>query len=244
VRALETEQIVAIWEKGQGALPADVAMLFLCAAFPGKAPKDLLPLTVGQRDACVLRLRELTLGSHMEAMAECPHCSEHVEFSFETADVQFGRLQEPVPLRHRLREDGWDVTFRPLTAADVMALKRTPDVGAARRSLIASSILEVRHKSDPATPDGLPEKLLDLIGAAIAEHDPQSEVPIRLNCPACGSSCSILFDAAQFFFRELTAVAERILSEVPILAKAYGWSESEILAMTPVRRRFYLDAAG
>ena len=43
---------------------------------------------------------------------------------------------------------------------------------------------------------------------------------------------------------DLTDWVGRTLTEVHQLARAYGWSEAEILAMSGWRRRWYLEAAG
>ena len=38
--------------------------------------------------------------------------------------------------------------------------------------------------------------------------------------------------------------ALRLLGHVHALARAYGWREADILAMSPARRQVYLDLAG
>ncbi len=52
---------------------------------------------------------------------------------------------------------------------------------------------------------------------------------------------SVAFDIVSFLWNELNAWAIRTLREVHILASAYGWSETDILAMSPWRRQFYLE---
>jgi hypothetical protein len=51
----------------------------------------------------------------------------------------------------------------------------------------------------------------------------------------------VAFDIASYFWDEINAWANRILREVHILASRYGWSERDILALSPWRRQFYLD---
>jgi hypothetical protein len=43
-----------------------------------------------------------------------------------------------------------------------------------------------------------------------------------------------------FFWKEINHWANRILREVHLLASTYGWSEADILALTPTRRQWYL----
>ena len=75
----------------------------------------------------------------------------------------------------------------------------------------------------------------------MVEHDPQAEVLMPLTCPNCEHSWHSLFDIVSFFWTELTSQAKQLLQEVHVLARFYGWREADILAMTTVRRRFYLD---
>ena len=70
--------------------------------------------------------------------------------------------------------------------------------------------------------------------------DPQAEVLIDLSCPACQAREQILFDIAAFFWSEIAARAKRLLHEIHLLARAYCWSEADILGMSPGRRDCYL----
>ena len=51
-------------------------------------------------------------------------------------------------------------------------------------------------------------------------------------------------DAGQLLWEEIEARALVLLREVHHLASAYGWSEAQILALTPARRASYLAMAG
>ena len=75
----------------------------------------------------------------------------------------------------------------------------------------------------------------------MSARDPQAEVLLDLTCPACGASWQTVFDIAAYFWAELTAEAKRLLREVDALARAYGWREVDILALSPGRRQAYLE---
>jgi hypothetical protein len=57
MRPLSAQQILQIWEVGQGQSPPERALTLLAFVFPDNAPADLAALTVGQRDAYLLKLR-------------------------------------------------------------------------------------------------------------------------------------------------------------------------------------------
>ncbi|MGH8523199.1 MAG: phage baseplate protein, partial [Gammaproteobacteria bacterium] len=73
--------------------------------------------------------------------------------------------------------------------------------------------------------------------------DPQSNLQISLTCPACGHCWEALFDIVFFLWAEINHWAERTLRAVHLLARAYGWREADVLAMSPTRRQMYLGMA-
>jgi hypothetical protein len=87
----------------------------------------------------------------------------------------------------------------------------------------------------------LPNDLLAALAAEMAARDPQAEILLDLTCPACGTPWQALFDVAAFFWAEVAAEAKRLLREVDALARAYGWREADILALSPRRRQAYLE---
>jgi hypothetical protein len=52
------------------------------------------------------------------------------------------------------------------------------------------------------------------------------------------------FDIVTFLWREIENLAGHLLRDVHTLASAYGWRESDILALSAARRDFYLAALG
>ena len=75
----------------------------------------------------------------------------------------------------------------------------------------------------------------------MAEADPLSEVEIGLDCFECGNHLTVPLDILSFFWEELREQVKRLLNQVHIMARYYGWREADILAMSPWRRQYYLD---
>ncbi len=75
----------------------------------------------------------------------------------------------------------------------------------------------------------------------MAEADPLADARLALSCPACGRPWEAAFDVVAFLWGELDAWARRTFAEVHALASAYGWREADVLALSPERRRIYLD---
>jgi hypothetical protein len=53
----------------------------------------------------------------------------------------------------------------------------------------------------------------------------------------------MVFDVVSYLWGEIEDWAERLLRDVHSLAAAYGWSERDIVGMSALRRRLYLELA-
>jgi hypothetical protein len=240
MRALTAQQLLAVWESGQGQSPTDQALALLAAACNADSPGSLAELSVGRRDARLLRLREWAFGSQLAGIADCPQCGERLEISFEADDIRAGEANassEPLSLG----VEDYELSFRLPNSSDLMAASDGGDRGAMKQTLIERCVLRASRRGAAAMIAQLPESVIIAISARMAEADPQADVQLALDCPGCGHQWRATFDIVSFFWSEIGAWAKRVLREVHILASAYGWREDDILAMSPARRRIYLE---
>jgi len=82
---------------------------------------------------------------------------------------------------------------------------------------------------------------VDRVGEKMAEADPLAELRITLDCPACGNVSNETIEIISFIWSKIEARAKRLAWEVHEIASAYGWTESEVLSLSPARRALYLD---
>ena len=59
----------------------------------------------------------------------------------------------------------------------------------------------------------------------------------------CGAGWTDILDVLDYLWREVDLAARRLIGEVAEIAAAFGWAERDILALSPVRRRSYLELA-
>jgi hypothetical protein len=142
-----------------------------------------------------------------------------------------------------MESDGIKIRFRLPNSIDLKAIG-TGDIGEARDRLLAQCLLEARKEDGPISPSELPGVVLEEINRRMAASDPAAEVLLDLHCPICAHCWQGLFDIASFFWMEISAQARRLLREVDALARAYGWSEAEILGLSATRRQAYLELIG
>lgn len=248
MQALSTQQILQIWDAGQRQHPIDRALMLLSAAMPDCSIDRLANLSIGQRDGYLLQLRELTLGSQLDSFAECPNCSEPLEFQLQISDLLLDVPRAiPIPEGFANEESGcgcfedWEFQFRRLTSRDLATILGCSTVQAAQQQLVQQCVQAIHYQGQPRSVSEFPPLLLLSLSQQMAAADPQAELLLDLTCPACRHDWQILFDIVTFFWAELNVQAKRLISEVHTLARSYGWREADILAMSSMRRQLYLD---
>jgi hypothetical protein len=227
MRALPATELLNVWESGQNQVPLQRALIMLAAACPEASSDSLAGLTIGQRDAQLLALREMTFGSELTGVTDCPECGEKIELSFNCADIRRPTETEP-PGKLALESNGREVRFRLPTSADLLAVSSPEQL--LERCLLNGG-------------DQVSKNLATAVGEKMSSADPIADIQLALSCPSCEHKWEAPFDIVAFLWREIRATARRLLREVHTLASAYGWTESEILRLSPARRHAYLEMA-
>ena len=245
IRPLSAAQMIQIWEQGASQHPLDRALLCLAWGCPDIPIADLAKLPLGLRDAALLTVRELTFGNQMGSQSSCPQCGELLEFSLNVSDIRVVDLDRAMTEAedgsiHHLHTDHWDLTFRLPTSLDLAAIAMTAPTQA-RTRLAQRCLLQAEQNGQPITLDAVSDGAIAHLSRYLGEADPQAEILLDLQCPACQHQWQTLFDIVAFFWSELQVQAQRLLQEVHVLARAYGWRETDILAMSSTRRQFYLE---
>lgn len=232
---LTEAQLLRVWETGDGQAPPVRALLLAAAAAPGEPVADL---TLADLNALLLDLREGSFGAALPCAVDCPNCDEPLEVSVATDELRAPRPRNvPSPRRDpaTLMAEGYEVLYRALTGRDLLAVDPASPV--ARRTLLSRCVVD----TTPAA-DDLPEGVLETVAQRLADLDPGADTVVPLTCPYCRHAWAAALDVADYLWAEVEGYARRLLHEVHTLACVYGWSESEVLAVSPARRRYYLEA--
>lgn len=237
MHGLNAASILELSERGAALSPTRRAALLLAVAFPGIPDAVLLGLPLGARDRLLVDLRAELFGDELAARQICGECGDEFELSLSAEQLGFpapaGEPAFPEPAQAALTGDGRSYAVRAVTVADMLAAEEAPTSAAARAILVARAV-----------PDAAPGALDEAqVAEALEALDPLADISIDVACPHCGAKSELQFDAASFAWQELAGRAPRILSDVAELARAYHWSERDILAMPSSRRAFYLGAA-
>ncbi|TIC88288.1 hypothetical protein E8D34_04935 [Nocardioides sp. GY 10113] len=239
LRAPGADELLAAWERGQALWPGhpgriDEVLRALGVEDPGGRP-------LGGRNRLLLAGRALLFGARAELVAHCPACGEELEAEVSVVDL-LERAPGAEDAGTAVRIDGYDVRLRLPTGADLAGLPG--EVDAATALLLERCVLSARRAGEPVAAAELPPDVVDAVDRALAEADPASELGLTVICPACAGTSRLALDPAALLWEELDAWAWRLLAEVHGLATAYGWSEAEVLRLSPARRQAYLHLCG
>jgi uncharacterized protein YbaR (Trm112 family) len=243
MHALSAGELLDVWEAGFAQAPTERALALLAVACPETSRDALAALTIGARDASLLRLREGLWGPQMAAVVVCPGCQERLELTLDTGQM-LASSQPALPSEIPLSIAEYNITFRLPTSLDMLAgvVQGAPEGG--RPLLLERCLLSAQEGGSPVSPETLPAEVLAGVVKSMAEADPLADIQLELNCPACEQRWRAVFDIVSFLWTEIEVWAWRMLSDVHTLARAYGWHEREILSLSPTRRQFYLEMVG
>lgn len=235
---IDAEGLFALWERGriQTVTGQRRTMLRGC-----DIPEGALDgLSVGQADTMLMDLRISIFGTEVNSVVACPGCAELLDVSFDLREIRSHPPANPVdPIA--ICADDYRVEARPPTLEDLRWLEHCSPIDDLRDFLLARCVVAAEHSGAQVDVADLPALVVDRVSAALSEADPQAETRLSLQCGGCGCSWNALFDIVTFLWRELETWVWRTAEDVDTLAARYGWSEADILAMSPSRRDLYLE---
>lgn len=207
------------------------------------------PRGLGARNAELMALRTRLFGAQWPLRATCPRCATVVEFDIDDA----ARLaNEPAPAEEDaqplLDDGGAPLEVRAPDVDDLhaaaAAARSGSDAQAAADELLRRCVAVVGSGDDIVEPRRLSPALRARIAARMEALDPAASVAFAVDCPQCSTPWRAALDIGEVLRSEIAAHAEQVLLDVDALARAYGWSERDVLALTPARRAAYLQLAG
>ena len=228
-------EILALWERGLARHPIDRALLLCAWARPDLPPSRFPDLPLGAINRALLRLRETCFGPRINAWVDCEHCGERMEITLDTRQLLAGVNEKDTPAEFEVS----NYRFRVPCSRDLATIAVELDTEDAAVKLLERCCLSHPDKTG-----------LDFAGilaeaeTIMANLDPDADINLALTCEDCGEIWLSGFNIGTLLWDEIDVHARSLLAQVHSLARAYGWTESEILALSPQRRSTYLDMVG
>jgi len=243
MRSPSASEILEVWERGLTQSPIQRALELLAPVCPEASSVSLSGLSIGRRDAELLALREQLFGPEMAAVAACPQCGARLDLTLNASEMRSccpPELEDNVALTLA----GYELQFRLPNSGDLADVLKWNDSDGGRYRLVRLCFLSAQRDGAPVGFDRLPDEVLNAVSEQMASADPLADIQLGLCCPLCRHCWRAAFDIVSFLWREIESAAGRLLRDVHTLASTYGWPEKDILALSPVRRQFYLTLTG
>lgn len=225
MKPLDNRDCLELWERGSPLHPLDRGLLALAAVLPGTG-ESFADWPLGRRNASLVAIHCACFGAQLKAWSTCEACAERMEFELDGHAL--ARRGAAVAAEEVSVEGA---TYRLPTTRDLAHALAEPDSDRGAELLVERCCLQTVH----------PAIDIEEVGRRLAAADPLAEILIELSCPACGHASQATLDIASFLWSEIDARARRLLREVDALARAYGWSEEAVLALSEPRRSAYLE---
>lgn len=242
MRPLTSAELLSVWEQSVNQSLIQKSLALLRQASSGLDSEDVSSLPIGERDFRLLKLRSWMFGSVFRNMADCPKCSERVEWETQLDELQLSAgKNEECPKQFDLELNEYKISFRLPDSNDILrAIDKNRD-DPDPNFVLSSCILKATFKGRKINTDKLPEKIVNELSRKIEEFDPAADIQMSLSCPNCQHSWLVNFDILSYFWAEIDSWSRRMFQDIYTLARAFGWSENDILTMNPYRRNIYVE---
>ncbi|MFT6557695.1 hypothetical protein [Sneathiella sp.] len=236
------DDLVMLKEAGEGRSDLDRAQLLLAWGYPEYSWSELANLPLGERDRLLLELRRTFFGPDLTLSTTCTNCQAKNEFAVAIPEIVSAQIQR-TKTEMSLTMGNWALHVRPLSALD---LSEVPDSMAEEdvRHYMATKCLVLVHNDQGENQEimALSQRhpdWIDQLSDFLALEDPLYAVAFKLTCPDCGSVWQAFLEITQILWQEMTVEHDLMLKEIHLLAQHYGWCETDIIALSSVRRRAY-----
>jgi hypothetical protein len=181
---------------------------------------------LGERNILMLQLRSKLFGQTWPLMASCPSCASNNEFAIELP----GLIRD-------LADAKAMPGARAVVVEDVRAVSVFSEDGEVKQALLKRCLPGLNEV------EKLEESLVPALALKLEEANPAAVISFKMVCPECNHACSAPIDVGDALWREVERAAERSLTEISALARVFGWTETDIMALSATRRAAYLQMA-
>jgi hypothetical protein len=219
------------WERGRHESPLERAVTLL-SAVTGLSREESAGVDVGSRDSVLWgTLGRMTAGVVVGCVL-CRGCGERLDVPLDLGTLPVGVWRTPGETLYA-ETAGGVVAYRLPDSRD-LRMVLGGDVASGRALLLSRCVQGGDVSEDVAA----------AVEAAMEEAAPSCAVTLRVGCPDCTTETVAALDVATLLWAEVEWRAVALLHDVHVLARAYGWTESDVLALSPTRRAAYLELVG
>jgi hypothetical protein len=227
--------LLRAWEAGGSASPTARGAVLCEAAGVAPTLDAALDLALDELSSALARMYRREFGCTAQGLLTCDRCGEALD-----VEVPLGRLADAAatePETVLRTPSGRVVRLRVPSTRDVLEVGERDDVVTALVERCVSDAAPTVTSSGAAPLDSVDLAAVDAQLQALAGA---AAVTVSAVCPSCGTHLSAPVDVADFVWERVQQHAPALLADIADLARAFGWTEHEILALSPARRGAYL----
>src|SRR6266516_6784137 len=223
MRPFSSSDLLDVWERGSGLHALDRGLLALTLVFSDRVGASPADWTLGRRNRALIDLHGLLFGPTLEGWATCARCGERMEFEIDSRDLVS---------RYPAETDGETVSIkehivRLPSSRDLAEAALQADPNAAALWLLEHCRMN-KNENMCWSPDDVEQ-----VSEMMADADPMAEIQLALDCPKCGNASNEVLEIVTFLLSNIDATARRLLWEIHAIACQYGWTQGEILSLSP-----------
>jgi len=224
---LSEPELLALLDRGSTLHPIDRTLL-LYGRLVESGDDQAADLPIGQVNVGLIRFYRRAIAHAITAHSSCT-CGETM-----VTEIALDPILERAPAEPGVREGAADgIRFRLPTHRDLAGVAPLPNPDQRVTALLERCCFS---QDDPGRAG-----LLQGIEAAMEQLDPLADIEVAITCGACSAVSTLCLDIGALIWDRLAGTGRALIGEVHRLAGAYGWSESEILALGSERRAAYLE---
>lgn len=233
MNTLGEQDLLTIWEQGHGRSAIEQALLLLSVAHRITDTSKVAKWSIGYRDTQLFLLRVQLFGDVFVNHINCPNCNEKLEWEMKLTD--FPLPADPVSelALHTFDHGDYRIQFQMPSTLDVA--KADPE------KILQACIKTIEKQGEELNLADLPSDGLEALGKEMERLEPIANLSFSLNCAACGHEWNSHFDIISYLWSEIENWAQHLLQEIVALARAFGWTEEQILRLSSRRRQLYLQ---
>jgi hypothetical protein len=226
----DAAETLAAWEAASAVPPAARIAVLVHRAELAKDLDAALDMPLGEAAAMAARVHSAAFGDFVDGILHCEGCGEELDVTVPLAELSSNGGATTA--------EAAGFVVRAPTVRDLVAAGETEDPS---RALMTTCVRDAAH--EPVDPGELDAEQIAELDAAAESLAGAAGLVLRSRCPTCGEDATSPLDIGALLWEQVERSAHALLTEVAELGAAFGWSEADVLALSPLRRRAYLELA-
>src|SRR6185503_1123083 len=118
MKPLNAPELLRVWEESLHQPLLEKSIGLLSKACPNEEAGEMEQLSIGERDARLLQLREWLFGPTLRNLSSCPQCAEVVEWESSTTSIRLQAINTGIK-NYQLEKDEYTIQFRLPNSLDM-----------------------------------------------------------------------------------------------------------------------------